>query len=157
DLTRWTDLKRQAEAGIKAAELFRSLGDRFWVFRSLATTVPSFALLADRDALERALTEMEALLDPAWPPWAQTAIAYCRALCEFFIEGRPEVARKIVIAALQRHRRGDSLFGNICEIFVPMLDLAAGDFESALHRCADLLGGSGTEIENAYLRSHVLV
>src|SRR5262249_24907470 len=34
DVSRSTDLKRQVEAGLKAAELFRSLGDRFWVFRS---------------------------------------------------------------------------------------------------------------------------
>jgi predicted ATPase len=157
DLTRYTDLKRQAEAGLKAAELFRSLGDRFWVFRSLATTASSFALLADRVAMEGALTEMEALLDPAWPPWARIAIAFCRAMCEIFIEGRPEEALKLASAALEGHRRGDSLFGDQCEFLLPAIDLAAGNFESALHRCDDLLGGSGTEIEDAHLRAHVLV
>jgi hypothetical protein len=157
DLSRSIDLKRQVEAGLKAAELFRSLGDRFWVFRSLATTVTSFAWLADRVAMESALTEMEALLDPAWPPWAQTAIAYGRALREFFIERRPEEARKIAGAAVESHRRGDSLFRDMCEFLLPPIDFAAGDFESGLHRCDDLLGGSGIRIEDAHLRAFVLV
>jgi hypothetical protein len=74
-----------------------------------------------------------------------------------FIEGRPEEARKLADAALQSHRRGDSLFGDLFESLLPAIDLAAGDFESALHRCDDLLGGSGTEIEAANLRAFVLV
>jgi predicted ATPase/class 3 adenylate cyclase len=156
DLTTWGDLKRQAEAGLKAAELFRNLGDRFWVFRSWSVAVYSFAFLADRVAMENALTDMEALLDPAWPPWARTAIAYGRAMCEWAIEGRPKEARIFAEDALQRHRRGDSLFGDICEAFVPMFDLVAGDFESALQRFDDLLGGS-EPVTNATLRAHVLV
>jgi len=76
DLRMWTDLKLQAEARLQAVELFRSLGDRFWVFRSLAATAIQFARLADRVAVEAALTEMEAMLDPAWPSWLRTNIAY---------------------------------------------------------------------------------
>jgi predicted ATPase/class 3 adenylate cyclase len=157
DRNRSTDLKRQVAAGLKAAEMFRELGDRFWVFRSLATTVVSIAWLADRTAMERTLAEMETLLDPAWPPWTRTALACCRVLCEIFIEGRPEEARKLANAALQNHRRGDSFFGDMCEILLPMFDLLAGDFESALRRCDSLLGRSGAEIENANLRAFVLV
>jgi predicted ATPase/class 3 adenylate cyclase len=155
NLRMWTDTKRQAEAGLRAAELFRSLGDRFWVFRSLATTVPSFAFLADGVAAERALTEMEALLDPAWPSWLQFLIALCKAFCEYLIERRPEEARKLVNAVLQSHRRGDSFFGDACESVLPLYDLAAGDFASALHRCDDLLGGS-TVIESTYNRAYIL-
>jgi hypothetical protein len=79
NLRRWTGAKRQAEAGGKAAELFRSLADRFRVFRSLATTVQPFALLRDRVSAQRALAEMEALLDPGWPSWLPFGIAFCKA------------------------------------------------------------------------------
>jgi predicted ATPase/class 3 adenylate cyclase len=155
DLRVWTDMKRQAEAGLKAAELFRSLGDRFWVFRSLTSTVIAFALFADRVAAERALTEMEALLDPAWPSWLQFAIAYCKARCEYFVERRPEEARKLVNAVLQSHRRGNSFFGDGCEGLLVLCDLAAGDFASALHRCTDLLGESRV-IESTFFRAYLL-
>jgi predicted ATPase/class 3 adenylate cyclase len=157
DLSRVADLTRQAQAGLKAAELFRSLGDRFWVFSSLATTVFSFALLADRAAMERAMTEMEALLDPAWPPGTRTAIAYAKIVFEFLFEHRPEEARRLANAALQGHRRGDSHYGDLCGFLLPPIDFAAGDFESALHRCDDLLGSLGAGIENAHFRANVLV
>ena len=149
DLRMQIDMRHQAEAGLRAAELFRSLGDRFWVFRSLTTATFLFAFLADRIAAERALTEMEALLDPAWPSWLQFAIAYCKARCEYHIERRPEEARKLVEAVLQGHRRGDSFFGDACEAVLALYDLAAGDFASALHRCDHLLGKS-TVIESTY-------
>ncbi|MGJ7512606.1 adenylate/guanylate cyclase domain-containing protein [Variovorax sp. GT1P44] len=155
DLRMMTDMKRQAEAGLRAAELFRSLDDRFWVFRSLTSTVYSFAYLADRDAAQRALTEMEALLDPAWPSWLQFAIAWGKSLREYCIERRPQEARKLIDTVLQSHRRGDSFFGDVCEGVRPLFDLAAGDFASALHRCDDLLGGSRV-IEGAYFRAFIL-
>ncbi len=155
DLRMQTDMKRQAEAGLKAAELFRSLGDRFWVFRSLAITVHSFAFLADRVAAERAITEMEALLDPAWPSWLQIAIALCKVVYEYSIERRPEEARKLVDAALQSHRLGDSYFSVACENLLSICDLAAGDFASALHRCDDLLARSRV-IESTFFRAYLL-
>jgi len=152
-----TDMKRQAEAGLKAAELFRSLGDRFWVFRSLATATFQFAWLADRVAAERALTEMEALLDKAWPSWLRAAVPYCKAVCEYYVERRPEQARQLVNAVLQSHRRGESFFRDSCEYLLPLCDLWAGDFESALHRCDDLLGTAVGVMEGAYARAYVLV
>ena len=155
DLGLWTDTKRQAEAGLRAAELFRGLGDRFWVFRSLTPTALSFAHLADRVAAERVLTEMEALLDPAWPLWTQFAIAWCKAFHEYHIERRPEEARKLVNAVLQSHRREDIYFRDWCEGVLPLYDLAAGDFSSALHRCDELLARPRA-IESTSLRAHLL-
>jgi len=75
----------------------------------------------------------------------------------YLLERTPEEARQLLESALQSHRRGDSLFGDLCEIYLAAFDLGAGDFEAALHRCDDLLGGSGSGIEDAHLRAHVLV
>ncbi|MDM0117993.1 adenylate/guanylate cyclase domain-containing protein [Variovorax sp. J22R133] len=150
-----TGTKRQAEAGLKAAELFRSLGDRFWVFMSLTSATYHLAFLADRAAAKRALTEMDALLDPAWPSWLQFAVAWCKAICEYSVERRPEEARKLVDSVLQSHLRGDSYYGDGCELLLPHFDLEAGDFASALHRCDDLLGGS-TALECTYVRAYLL-
>ena len=149
-----TGTKRQAEAGLKAAELFRSLGDRFWLFMSLTSATYHLAF-ADRAAAKRALTEMDALLDPAWPSWLQFAIAWCKAIYEYSVERRPEEARKLVDSVLQSHLRGDSYYGDGCEFLLPHLDLEAGDFASALHRCEDLLSGS-TAIECTYVRAYLL-
>jgi hypothetical protein len=114
-------------------------------------------MLGDRAAAEGALTEIETLLEPDWPPWLRTGITVCKAAFEFWVEQRPEEGRKLASSALQSHRRGDSLFGDLCEAILPACDLAADDFESALHRCDDLLGSSGSETEDAWLRVHVLV
>ena len=150
-----SDAKRQAEAGLRAAELFRSLGDRFWVFRSLTTATIQFAYLADRDAAKKSLTEMDALLDPAWPSWLQLAVAFCKAMCEYFIERKPGEARKLVDATLLSHRRGDSYFGVACENLLALCDVAAGDFASALHRCDDLLGASRV-MDSTFYRAFLL-
>ena len=155
DLGLWTDTKRQAEAGLRAAELFRGSGDRFWVFRSLIPTALSFAHLADRVAAERVLAEMEALLNPAWPSWTQFAIAWCKAFHEYHIERRPEEARRLVNAVLQGHCPGDSFFKDWCEGVLPLYDLAAGDFASALHRCDELLARPRM-IASTSLRAHLL-
>jgi predicted ATPase/class 3 adenylate cyclase len=155
DLGMQTDMRRRAEAGLRAAKLFRGLGDRFWVFRSLTSAVFSYAFLADRGAAEKSLSEMEALLDPAWPSWLQFAIAHRKAHCEYLIERRPEEARKLINAVLHAHRRGDSYFGDVCEGVLPLYDLEASDFASALHRCDDLLGESRA-IESTYLRAYIL-
>lgn len=155
DLGMWTDMKRQAEAGLRAAELFRGLGDRFFVFRSLTPTSLSFGHLADRVEAQRVLTEMEALLDPAWPSWTQHAIAWCKAFYEYHIERRPEEARKIVDAVLQRHGHECTYFSYACEALLPIYDVAAGDFASALRRCDELLGRSRV-IESTSIRAYLL-
>ncbi len=152
DLRMRTDTKHQAEAGLRAAELFRGLGDRFWVFRSLAAAAFHFAFIADRVAAEKVLTEMDALLDPAWPSWTQYLMAFCKAHCQYLIERRPEEARKIINAVLQNHGRGGDFFRDACQFLLPLYDLAAGDFSSALHRCDVLLG----LVESTSIRSYLL-
>ncbi|WP_233804889.1 ATP-binding protein [Paraburkholderia sp. HP33-1] len=151
-----TEAKHQAASALKAARLYQGLNDRFGVFRSLTFAALYFAVMADRDAAAAALAEAQALSDDTWPSWLQTSLAYCRALFANLIDRKPDEARSLVNAALQGHRRGDSYFGDRCELLLPSLDIAQGDYASALRRCNDILDSSSVR-ESVQLRSQILL
>ncbi|WP_233804882.1 winged helix-turn-helix domain-containing protein [Paraburkholderia sp. HP33-1] len=155
DLRMRTELKREAASALRAARLFQGLNDRFGAFRSLTVAAHQFAFLADRDAAIAALTGAEALLDDAWPSWLQTSVAYCRVVFAYFIDRKPDEARRLANAALQGLRLDHSFYGNRCEIMLPACDLLEGDFASALRRCNDILNRSSVT-ESVQLRSHIL-
>lgn len=156
DLRMRTEAQRQAESALRAAQLFQGLDDRLGVFRSMTMAALQFAFLADRGAAMAALTEAQAHFDSAWPPWLQTSIAYSRVLFAYLIDANPCEARKLANAALQGHRRGDSFFGDRCELMLPAFDLAEGDCASALRRCDDILDSLSVR-ESVQLRSQILV
>ncbi len=150
------EAKRQAEAALKAAALFRSLNARFDTFRSLTVAAHQFALLANREGAYAALSEAEAVFDDAWPPWLLTSLIFCRVLFAYLIEGDHATAKKLADAAIVGHRLGDSFYGDRCALMLPSFDLAAGDFGSALRRCDEILASSSVE-ESIQLRSQTLV
>jgi predicted ATPase/DNA-binding winged helix-turn-helix (wHTH) protein len=156
DLRMRTEAKRQAASALRAAQLFQSLDDRLGVFRSMTMAALQFAFLADRDAALAALSEAQALSDSAWPAWLQTSIAYSRVLFAYLIDAKPCEARNLAHAALQGHRRGNSFFGDRCELMLPAFNLAEGDCVSALRRCDDILDSSSVR-ESVQLRSQILV
>ncbi|APA85594.1 winged helix-turn-helix domain-containing protein [Paraburkholderia sprentiae WSM5005] len=156
DLRMRTEAKRQAEAALKAAALFRSLSDRFGTFRSLTVAAHQFTLLANREGARQALDEAATLLDGAWPEWLETSLAFCRVLFSYLVEGDHATAKKLADAAIVGHRLGDSFFGDRCALMLPSFDLAAGDFTSALRRCDEILASSSVA-ESVQLRSQTLV
>ena len=156
DLRMRTQTKRQAASALKAAQLFRSLNDRFGVFRSLTLAAYQFSMLVDRDAAKAAMTEAETLLDTAWPSWPRMSLSLCRVLFAYYVECEPAEARTIANAALQGHRCGDSFYGDRCELMVPACDLLEGDFAAALRHCNVILDSSSVT-ENVLLHSQTLI
>lgn len=156
DLRMRTEAKRQAEAALKAAALFRGLNDRFGTFRSLTVAAHQFTLLANREDARQALDEAATLYDDAWPTWLETSLAFCRVLFAYLVEGDHATAKKLADAAIVGHRLGDTFFVDRCALMLPSFDMAAGDFTSALHRCDDILASSSVE-ESIQLLSQTLV
>ncbi|WP_157381823.1 winged helix-turn-helix domain-containing protein [Burkholderia ubonensis] len=156
DLRMRTEAKRQAEAALKAAALFRGLNDRFGTFRSLTVAAHQFTLLANRKGARQALDEAATLYDDAWPAWLETSLAFCRVLFAYLVEGDHATAKRLADAAIVGHRLGDTFFVDRCALMLPSFDLAAGDFNSALRRCDEILASSSVE-ESIQLRSQTLV
>jgi predicted ATPase len=134
-------LRRQAEAGLNAARLFRTLGDKYWLFRAQERAARSFSMLGDHVAAGRALAEAERLLDPTWPSWLRAALEGGLGTFEYF-GGRPEEARKHAAAALELSWRagGEGHFANQSEILMLVVDYELGDFAAVVRRSGDLLG-----------------
>jgi tetratricopeptide (TPR) repeat protein len=134
-------LKRRADAGLKAAELFKTLGDQHWLFRALRSAAQRFALAGDGVATEEALAEAGKLLDPSWPVWAAASLELTRASREFFGRQRPEEARKHLTAAIELCQRaeGDSYFAELSEQLLAFVDCSLGDWKSGLRRCREIL------------------
>ncbi|WP_201703736.1 hypothetical protein [Paraburkholderia kirstenboschensis] len=156
DLRMRTEAKRQAEAALKAAALFRNLGDRFGTFRSLTVAAHQFALLVNREGAKQALDEAATLLDEGWPEWLETSLAFGRVLFSYLVEADHATAKKLAEAAIVGHRLGDSFYADRCALMLPSFDLAAGDFTSALGRCDEILASSSV-VESVQLRSQTLV
>jgi hypothetical protein len=136
-------LKQQAQAGLRAVELFRSLGDRSWLFRAQQSAALKFSFLADQPAARTALNEMQELFDPSWPAWCRTAVEHGLGFFEYFAAHRPEAARKHLDAAVEIHRRagGDGYFAEHSALMLLSVDLSRGDFEAVVQRGGDLLSG----------------
>ncbi len=62
-----------AEDGMKAADVFRSIGDGERLFESLTGAASQFIYAGDFAAAGRALTEARAVRDPQWPRWTEVA------------------------------------------------------------------------------------
>ncbi len=69
DLRMFDQLPKQAQAGLRAANLFRSSGDRLGVCLALLAAAYNLAYCGARDSAQEALVELERLLQPEWPPY----------------------------------------------------------------------------------------
>jgi predicted ATPase/DNA-binding winged helix-turn-helix (wHTH) protein len=74
DLRMFDQLPRQAEAGLRAANLFRSSGDRFGCCLALIAAAYNLAYCGAKEAARDALTELERLVQPDWPPYVAALV-----------------------------------------------------------------------------------
>jgi predicted ATPase/DNA-binding winged helix-turn-helix (wHTH) protein len=145
DLRLFDELQYEAQAGLRAAELFRGIEDRFWLFRALLSAALKFSWLGDEPPARDALTEARSLLDPSWPQWCRAAIDYGLGCCEHHAARRPKAALAHFEAAVNLHRygAGDGYFLQQSELLSIAVENTLGNFEAAAERARDLLGRSG--------------
>jgi hypothetical protein len=116
-----------------AAELFRRLGDRRYLFESLIHVVLQFDFVEDFASARRALSEARALLLPDWPTWMQLAYEYAVS-CTDYWSGSFEAARRRLVQMLDAARAPGAETGqaNLVEMLIVGCDVALRDAPEAL-------------------------
>lgn len=137
----WTESKRQADAGLRAAALFRTLGDRYWLFRTLVSLTSRLSQAGDAPTAAAAIAEAQELYDSSWPPWCRMAMEHALLAYDHLAIGEFERvrARANTIATLYRQFGGDSYYADTAELLAIGADQALGHFESAERRARALL------------------
>jgi hypothetical protein len=132
----FTALDRQAEAGLRAANLFRDLRDRYWLFRSLLSAAQKMTWAGSRAAAEGALSESRLLLDPNWPPWTRAFLEHGLGTFEYFGAENADAARKhfAAVREIGKHSGDGGFLEDIADFFLVMIDSAHGDFAAAVDR-----------------------
>jgi tetratricopeptide (TPR) repeat protein len=132
----FTGLDRQAQAGLRAASLFRGLGDRYWLFRSLLSAAQKMTWAGRHAEAQAALTESKQLLDPNWPSFTQGFLEHGFGTFEYFAAADPGDARKHfeAVREIGRHCADGGFLEDIADFFLMMIDFGQGDFAAAAER-----------------------
>ena len=116
-----------------AADLFRRLGDRRYLFESLIYVVLQSDFFGDFVSARRALAEARALLSPDWPAWMQLAYEYALS-CTDYWSGSFEAARARLSRNLGMAREPGAETGqaNLMEALIVGCDVALRNAREAL-------------------------
>jgi len=136
-----------AEAGRRAADLYRSLGDREGLFLAQTSAALQWTFAGEMDEANRALAEARSLLDPAWPPWTLAQVEHSTGTCEVW-GGNPEDGRKHLRAAIEFFSRdsGDAFFAMQGGVLLLICDFAQRRFQAVARACADSLSKVGARL-----------
>jgi predicted ATPase/DNA-binding winged helix-turn-helix (wHTH) protein len=135
-------METAAAAALRAAEVFRALGNRQALFDALTYTTAQFSYAGDHAAAERAIAEAGAVLDPAWPAWTRVAFEFWDSHVKYWAGRLPE-AREQLLRALELNRGagGDAYLGEQltmlllgCEVTLQISDVALGHADDLLAR-----------------------
>jgi predicted ATPase/DNA-binding winged helix-turn-helix (wHTH) protein len=144
NLRSFIGMEHQARAGLQAAELFRSQGERLWAFRALHRASVKLSWLRHAVAAEKALAEMQALHDPAWPSWTRAAVEHDLGHYNHFALEQLGEARRHFEAAIELERHcaasvPDGYHADLSDVMLLAIDSALGAFEAVVCRADDLL------------------
>lgn len=136
DLRMYDQLPRQAQAGLRAASLFRSSGERFGTCLALLAAAYNLAYCGDREAARDSLVEVEQLVQPEWPPYVAALVDLGFGIWMYLCRvGSIADAGIRLGQAVEKFRAGASeeayeeAFANI---MIVHCHYAARDFEAAL-------------------------
>jgi predicted ATPase/DNA-binding winged helix-turn-helix (wHTH) protein len=96
-------IRTAAEDGMKAADIFRNLGDREALFDALTNASIQFNRAGNSIAAESALVEASVLLNPEWPRWTRVAFAFASCSAKYWA-GALDEARQLLCGALELSR-----------------------------------------------------
>ena len=135
DLRMYDQFPRQAEAGLRAASLFRSVGDRFGACLALLAAAYNLAYCGARETAQNALVELDRLLQPDWPPYVHALVDLGYGIWMYLCRvGSIEQARLRLRHAAEKFRAGataeayEHAFANI---MIVHCYYTSGDFEAA--------------------------
>jgi predicted ATPase/DNA-binding winged helix-turn-helix (wHTH) protein len=140
-------LRRLLDAARKAADLFRALGDRYWLYRALLSAAAKLSLLGDAVAAEAPRSEAKELLDSAWPLWVNASLDVSIGFHEFFALQRPHDARRHAEAVLARRPElGDCSAIDGSELLILFCGTALGEYSAVERKCREFLSRPDTGI-----------
>ncbi len=112
-----------AQAGQKAAALYRELGDAKGEFLALIFATAQSIMVGDQNASKRRLAEAKSLIKPEWPRWMQAVTDVYAALNDYFFD-RPEEWRNQLRRArdVLQWPEGDAYFAELAELNLILVD-----------------------------------
>jgi tetratricopeptide (TPR) repeat protein len=138
--------RTSAEDALKAADIFRALGDRESLFDALINAASQFNYAGDFVAAERALAEAKILLAPEWPRWTQAAFQLVAGSVKYW-SGELAAARLRLRAALEVSRdAGDASQTEWIEMMVVGCDVALHNSCDALRAGREMLARASPPI-----------
>jgi predicted ATPase len=136
DLRMFDQLPRQAQAGLRAADLFRSIGDQFGVCLALQPAVYNLAYCGARQAAQDALVELELVLQPYWPPFVAANVDLVYGIWLYVCHaGSIAEARMRLGRAVERFRAGageEAFEHAFANIMIVHCHYVSREFEAAL-------------------------
>ena len=121
-----------AEDALKAADIFRTLGDRENLFDALTDAVSQFNYAGDFVAAERALAEAEKFLDPQWPSWTRARFALVASSASYWAGQAAEARRRLRTALDLSSDSGDASQTEWIEMMLVGCDVALRNSHDAL-------------------------
>ena len=128
-----------AENALKAADVFRSLGDRERLFDALTNAASQFNYAGDFLAAERALAEAKVLLDPQWPRWTRVAFELISGAGRYWAGDLAEARRRLVAALELSRDGGEASQTEWIEMMVVGCDVALRNSHDALRGGREML------------------
>jgi tetratricopeptide (TPR) repeat protein len=135
------DLDRQERAAVKAAALYRRIGQRADAFRVSCTLSLLRSYRGNLAGAEAALAEARQLHDPSWPAWTAASLENHAGNCWFYGASDPIAARRHFQAAETLLRRAsiDPGWEARSEVSLMLCDYALADYEVCVRRAHAIL------------------
>jgi predicted ATPase/DNA-binding winged helix-turn-helix (wHTH) protein len=128
-----------AADAMRAADVFRRLGDRTRLFDALIGACTQFNYAGDFVSAERALAEASSLIDPRWPGWMRVMLELSASGAPYW-RGDSALARRRLCAALELSRSaGDASQTEWIEMMIVGNDAGARKSHDALRRGREML------------------
>jgi predicted ATPase len=150
DLRMYTQLPKQARAGLRAADIFRTIGEPFGECLALLAAAWNLAYSGESQTARQTLIELEGLIQPDWPPYVGGLVDLGYGIWMYLCRvGAFVDARDRLQLAVEKFRAGasDEAFEYaFASMMIVHCYYASRDFESALQ-----LGNE--TLENPFVRN----
>jgi predicted ATPase/DNA-binding winged helix-turn-helix (wHTH) protein len=131
-----------ADDALKAADVFRTLGDRERLFDALIAAASQFNYSGDFLAAERTLAEAGTILDPTWPRWTRVMFELVSGGAKYWA-GECAEARGRLCRALELSREGgEASQTEWIEMMIVGCDVAMRNWRGALRMGREMLARS---------------
>jgi len=133
-------IRTAAEDGMKAADIFRTRGDREALFDALTNVSIQFNRAGNVIAAQSALVEAKTLLNPEWPGWTWVAFEFASSSANYWA-GALDEARQRLRAALELSRGigGDASHAEQIELLLLGCDVASRNSYEAVRAGREML------------------